>query len=171
MSLIEIMVATALMSILLGVAASLAVSLQQWDRRFRTTAVRLDDQARLAEVVRSDVRSADHVSVPKKGTFILASHNQRQIRYNFRPDGCERTVASAKNATESHEEFTIGMNGSWQVETDATGRQPAVVVSFDDSPTTGKGIWSSNMYVYATLGADIMDKSKSETSDQPKTTQ
>jgi prepilin-type N-terminal cleavage/methylation domain-containing protein len=172
MTLIEVMVVATLTSILLGVMTSLAISLQQWDRRFRTTGLRFENQARLAEVLRSDVRNADNVSVPEKGAFILTSHDHYQKRYKLRPDGCERVVANAKNATESHEEFTIGMNGSWQVETDSSGRQPAVVVSFDESPTTGsKGIWSPNMYVYATLGADVPRKSKSESSEQLKPAQ
>src|SRR5690349_8911620 len=112
MTLVEVMVAVALTTILLSVVASLTVGLQQWDRRFRTTNVRLDNQARLAEVLRSDIRNADDLSQPEKETFVLTSHNQRQIRYKFRPDGCERVVTAATNATESNEMFTIGVNGS-----------------------------------------------------------
>ena len=152
MSLVEVMVVVTLSSILLGVVISLAVSLQQWDRRFRDHGVRSDQTARLAEAIRADVRRATDVSLPAKEILSVAAHDQQEIRYELRPEGCRRTVQHAGGPPERSELFTIGPAESWQLERGTPGRHSAVVVSIERPIAVEAKSGSTPFYVYAAVG-------------------
>jgi prepilin-type N-terminal cleavage/methylation domain-containing protein len=168
MTLAEIMVAVALSSILLGMVISLAVSLQQWDRRLRGNGVRSDNVAQLGEILRSDIRHATEVTMPEQEVIIVTSPDQAKVKYELKPDGCRRTMTPAGSAAESHELFAIGSGTSWQVERDTSGRRPAIAVTLSKSPEDDQARNGSNMYVYAALGADNPNGAKAGNSSSPK---
>jgi len=170
MSLIEVMVAATLSSILLGVVISLAVRLQQWDRQFRNSGVRSSNAERLTESLRSDIRNAKEVSLADKSNIALTTVDHQEIHYELLPDGCQRTVKRAENATESHDSFIIGSSGSWHVERDASGRRSAIIASFEETPREGENT-NPSLYVHAIVGANSLDDVKTANSQQSKPAQ
>jgi hypothetical protein len=154
MTLVEVMVAVALSSILLGVVISVTVSLQRWDSRFRSDRVRSDNLSELAEVLRSDIRGASAASVTEKDRIVLTFPDRREIRYELLPDGCLRNVTQSGNATDGKTSFMMGKDGSWQVERVESGRWPVIVVSLEGPAADDRSIHLPVLYVYASVGAD-----------------
>jgi prepilin-type N-terminal cleavage/methylation domain-containing protein len=167
MTLVEVMVVVSLSSVLLGVVITVAVGLQQWDSRFREHAVHGDQLARLAEAIRSDIRQATDVSLPGKDVLAIAAANGIKISYEIRPEGCQRMTKRFDAASQPGELFTIGPVSHWKVEREAGGRRPAVVISLEAPGADEFKTGPTQMLVYATLGADLPDATKVETSGEP----
>jgi len=157
MSLVEVMVVVALSSILLGVAMSLAVSLQQWDSRFRDHLVCSDQLAQLADSIRSDIRAAANVSLPTKDSLVISAIDQSEIRYELRPDRCERIVKRTPDSKENRSPFSIGSAAAWTIEDGTPGRRSTTIVSLMRLDAGEPAADSALIVVYAILGADSLN--------------
>ena len=147
------MVVVALSSILLGVAVSLAISLQQWDGRFRDRLVSSDQLAELAESIRSDIRAAANVSLPTKDSLVISAIDQSEIRYELRPDRCERIIRRAPGSEEKRSLFSIAA-AAWKIEHGTSGRRPTIIVSLERPDVDKSAVDSAHIVVYAAMGAD-----------------
>ena len=159
MTLVEIMVAVTLTSVLLSVVISVTVGLQRWDSRFRNDQARRANLNQLADMIRSDVRRAAAAPVAEKDRLVLTLPDQREIRYELQPDCCWRSIAQPGNTTESKVPYMIGKYNSWRVERVPSGRWPAIEVSLEEPAARDKGIQLPTLYVYASLGADLPNAS------------
>src|SRR4051812_39199835 len=127
MTLLEVMIAVTLASILLVAATGLLVRLQQWDHRVRQSSVRVDQSVRLKEAIRSDVQRATNVAVPSKNVLMVSGAEKHETRYTLDGDLCRREVIVV-GATSMVETFTIGPCNGWKVDAGAPGRRPAYAI-------------------------------------------
>jgi prepilin-type N-terminal cleavage/methylation domain-containing protein len=171
MTLVEIMVAVALTSVLLSVVISVSVGLQRWDSRFRSDRARRANLNQLAEMIRSDVRRAAAAPVAEQDRLVLTLPDQREIHYELQPDCCWRTIAQPGNTTESKVPYMIGKDNSWGVERVPSGRWPAIEVSLEGPAARDNGIQLPTLYVYASLGADLPNANSPEKTPSSKPVQ
>src|SRR3712207_4007540 len=92
MMLIEVSVAVALSTIVLGLVVSVAVALKQMDRRMQNRGVERQRQLELAELVRTDIRSATGIALSEDTTLIIKGPGERETRYEIRSEGIQRMV-------------------------------------------------------------------------------
>jgi prepilin-type N-terminal cleavage/methylation domain-containing protein len=163
MTLVEIMVVVAISSVLLGVAISLVVGLQHWDRRFRDHALTGEHLARLSEAIRTDIRNASNVTLSVDTTLVVATHD-REIRYELRPEGCLRVVKQLVGATERSELFTFGSAPSWELKRGTPGRRPIIIVSLQRPGAKETDSIVTLLMVYAAMGADLPRTASAEPS-------
>jgi type II secretory pathway pseudopilin PulG len=154
-TLVEVMAVAALMSILFGVVASLAVSLRHWDRQVREHSVRANQLSSLAETIRTDIRRATRVSQIDKKVVAVTGPDKREIRYELQPDGCRRVVKTPGDSSQKVDTFAIGPAEAWKLETATTGRRPAYTITLERSDTN-KSSNSAPFYVYAAIGSESM---------------
>jgi len=152
-SLVELMAVAALVSILFGIVAALAINLRHWDRRVREHSVRANQLASLAETVRTDLRRASSVSQIDKKVVAINGPGKREIRYELQLDGCRRVMKSPGEASQKVDTFAIGPAESWKLETATTGRRPAYTITLERSDTN-KTSRPAPFYVYAALGSE-----------------
>jgi hypothetical protein len=153
--LVEVMVAVALVTIVMGIVISLLVSLRQWDRRLRDGNARAAHSLRLAQSMRNDIRQGTYVALPTKDTIVITSAGNVQTRYELTADGCQRTVGAMDQPAASHELFSIGKAASWSLEHGSPGRRAMIIVSLDHvDPQNRRQSRPAPLVVYAAVGAD-----------------
>jgi len=153
MTLIEVIVVVALTSILFGVAMSLLLGLRDWDRSMRRQSVQNKQLVRLGEALRTDIRQAADVSLPSDDAIVIRNSNQKQIRYEWTPDGCRRTVTTPGDAQALIELFAVGPAMSWKLEPGAPGKRLLFAATLHStSPDNEKR--AAPLLVHAIVGAD-----------------
>ena len=115
MTLVEVCVAVAVSAILLGIAVTLLVRLQQWNGRFRDDATSTQQVSLLAELIRRDVRSATQVALETPQVLVVDMHDQRIGRYELTPSGCLRIVKDPSGKGEQRELFRVGPELIWNL--------------------------------------------------------
>jgi len=150
LSLVEVLVVVALMSVLLATMTSIAVRLRQWDRQMRDNSVHSDQLTALAESLRSDATSGAELKLVSKDTLAIEGTDRRETRYTLRPDGCQREVKSADSKSRSANMFTIGRFETWKLEPGPTGRHSAYAISLAHSDSE-QAIARVPLFVYAVL--------------------
>lgn len=160
-SLIEMTVVIAVSSVLLGIVVSYIIALKQWDRNARSKSLRGMQMLALAESLRTDIRGGSDVLLSVEGPLVIMAGTGVQMRYEFRDEGCVRTVVTADVKTPDSEAgrrdlFAVGGGGRWKVERKETGRRPLIEVTVEPSASENqsKESWSPPLCVYAALGAD-----------------
>lgn len=177
MTLVEVMVAVAVTSVLLGVVVTLFAGLQQWDRRFRDMNLHRDQRAQLLEIIRTDIRNAKDVAVSNPQVLEVSYSNSGMIRYELTPNGCLRTKFTDGKTPSSRGLFSIGGNRVWRLDRDTTGVQPLIVVAIQvssSSESTGEASKAMGE-AHAVIGADrpspsLVQQTGSPSPDSPKQT-
>ena len=169
MTLVEVSVVVVLLSILLGIVIPLAISLRQWDERFRDHSLHSGQLARLAETIRADIRQATGVSLADKKILVIKSSDENnQTRYELMSQGCRRSVGVSGAAPIRSDDFTIGPVTAWSLEQGVAGRRPAFVVTLERPDSDSSKVKLTPLVVIAALGADTAPASTAE-SAQPTT--
>ena len=155
-SLVEMLVVIALSSLVLGVVVSLMIELRQWDRLCRASSTRNEQLLRLASTLRSDIRHGSDVLLSVEGPLVVMTASGEQLRYEFGPGGCRRTVLARDDAAPRDDLFAIGQASKWNVERRTTGRRPLLAVTIGVEPTRHQPTAPQLMpfLVCASLGAD-----------------
>jgi len=171
-SLIEMLVVIALSSLLLGIVISLMLSLKQWDRLSRTNSVRNEQLLRLAGVLRSDIRGGSDVLVSVEGPLVVMTASGEQLKYELGPDGCRRTVVAPGESGPRIDLFAIGKAAKWIIERKETGRRPLIAVTLEQVVQEGTRDVPKLMpfLVYAALGADVVERAVTATTDASEAT-
>jgi type II secretory pathway pseudopilin PulG len=154
-TLVELLVVVTLVTMLLAIVGSLAVHLRQWDRQVRDHTQHGNQLSNLAEALRTDVRRATSVTLPKKNTVAIAGPENREIRYELQPEACRRTVQIPGDPSPRIETFAIGSADSWKLETATSGRYPAYTLSLERSDSGKTDSQSAPFFVYAALGSEV----------------
>jgi prepilin-type N-terminal cleavage/methylation domain-containing protein len=159
-SLIEVLVAVAISSLLMGIVVSLMLGLKQWDRVSRTNSVRSEQLLRLAGVLRTDIRAGRDVLVSVEGPLVVMTASGEQLRYELGADGCRRTVVAPGDAAPRTDLFAIGQAANWIVERKATSRRPLVAVTLANAAAEGErgGPRLLPFLVCAAMGADLVER-------------
>jgi hypothetical protein len=154
--LVEVMVVVTLTSIMMGVVISLMIGLQRWDQSFRDRAVQSEQLARLAESVRTDIRSGADVSLPGTHVLQITGQGRGAARYELEAEGCRRVVELPENQATRSEFFAVGRVTSWKLERGPIGRRPLIIVTLDRlSPDDDTARRLPPLLIYAALGADL----------------
>jgi prepilin-type N-terminal cleavage/methylation domain-containing protein len=163
-TLIEMLVVVALSSLLLGVVLSLMMGLKQWDRLSRTSSTRNEQLLRLSTALRSDIRGGADVLVSIEGPLVVMNASGEQLRYEFGPEGCHRTVIAPGSANppthHSADLFAIGAAAKWIVERKPAGKNPLVTIKIEP-PSEKRESTAPRMLpflVYAALGTDAWER-------------
>jgi len=155
-TLIEVSVVVALSSIVMGIVISLAIALQQSDRKLRWNGVHTERLTALAETLRTDIRAASDVSVSTEKTLVVASAGVGETRYELTAMGCRRIVADVSAEAGSRRDFfAIDGAHSWIVERGTPGRRPLILVRMHYAKDEDGSERAAPLLVYAALGADL----------------
>src|SRR5687768_4234832 len=92
-TLIEMLVVVTLSSIVMGVIVVVFVALIQKDRQVQLFGVHNERQGDLAEMIRTDIRAADDVSLAAQTVLLIEAPDRRQTRYELTAGGCRRIVS------------------------------------------------------------------------------
>jgi hypothetical protein len=156
MMLVEVSVAVALSTIVLGLVVTVAIALKQMDRRMQTRTVERQRQLELAELIRTDVRLAAEVVLPSEESLVVRSAEGRETRYEIASDGIRRTIQLPDGKTIGNDRFAIHFAEAWETQRDESGRRPLVMVTLRrqlaDTSHAAKPI---PFVAYAALGADV----------------
>jgi prepilin-type N-terminal cleavage/methylation domain-containing protein len=157
MTLVEVMVAVTVMSIMLGVAISFLIGLKHWDRKVHQFGLRNEQLTRLAESIRTDIRHATDVSLPSGNALVILLPGNKETRYELTPEGCRR-LGMPGDARPLTDLFSVGPATSWTVERDAPGNRSMFVVTLNHTQTDSE-TQLAPLLVYAALGADLPQRS------------
>jgi prepilin-type N-terminal cleavage/methylation domain-containing protein len=155
MTLVEVSVAVAISTLLLGIAVTLLVRLQGWDARFRDDSVATRQVAQLAELIRGDVRSATNVAVESPKLLTVSLQGDRDVRYELLPSGCLRIVEHPVGKEEQRELFRVGRELTWNVESSQTGIYPNDVITLELAVDEGTRVAKVLFVVSSNRGADL----------------
>jgi len=154
MTLIEAMVVVTVMSLIVGVALSLLVSLRNWDRTARDRNARNDQLIRLAEMLRTDIREAREVSMPSERTLLIEQPDNQRIEYELGDSGsCRRTKRQGESAEPIVDSFTVGPASAWALDRNDAGAQPSLAILIARPSQTER--LPAPLLVRATLAADL----------------
>jgi prepilin-type N-terminal cleavage/methylation domain-containing protein len=156
MTLLEVLVALVLSSVLMGVVVSFAVALQRSDRNVRSYALRAERRSELAEALRTDIRRAAEVALPSEKTLAMKLAGGGELQYELGDGGCQRVGAAAGESSPEREFFAVGPADSWTLERADSGRRPLVMLTMqyaqnDKDSESGP----APLLLYAALGADL----------------
>jgi hypothetical protein len=158
MTLIEVLVAVVLSSVVMGVVISFAVAMQRADRNARAFVVRGERLSELAFSVRSDLRHAADASLPSTRNLAIKLAGGREIHYELVDGGCRRVCGAGDQFAPEREFFAVGAAESWTLERAATGRRPLIMATMDFvRKDKDPGSQPAPLLVYAGLGADLPD--------------
>jgi prepilin-type N-terminal cleavage/methylation domain-containing protein len=159
LSLVEMLVVIALSSLVFGIAISLMLSMQKFDRHRVTNNSSNEQLLRLADTLRADIRAGSDVRLADEKSLVVRMPSGEQIRYEIKSDGCRRAMVTP-DASQLHADlFAIGKATQWNVEQTKSGRSPLVAVTLEqrvhkNQPTSPKLM---PFLVCAALGADTAD--------------
>jgi hypothetical protein len=155
MTLIEVLVAVVLSSLVMGIVISFVVALQRSDRGARAFALRGERASELALALRSDLRQAAEASLSSAKTLAIKFAGGRAILYELADGGCQR-VGGAPDQLSEREFFAVGDAESWTLERDVTGRRPLIMVTMNFAKKDKeRESQPAPLLVYAALGADL----------------
>jgi hypothetical protein len=158
MTLIEVLVATVLSSLVMGVVISFAVALMRSDRKVRAFAIRIERRSELAAALRSDLRHAAEASLQSSTIVAIKLQGDRDILYELDRSGCRRVVSAAGQRPAQREFFAVGAAEAWNLYEAAPGRRPLIKVSMQFAERDKeKDSRPAPLLVYAALGADLPD--------------
>jgi hypothetical protein len=158
MVLVEVLVVTALSTIVMGTVISLAVVMLQRDRAIRSFAVQRERQSELAEKLRTEIRQAIDVSLPAETMLVVTAVNGAQTRYELTRAGCRQTVTGPGRDNPGIDLFAVGPATSWTLEKGPPGRRPLFIVTLNRAaPNADPDARPAPLIVYAALGADLPD--------------
>jgi prepilin-type N-terminal cleavage/methylation domain-containing protein len=156
MTLIEILVAVALSSLVMGVVISFAVALQRSDRNVRSFAVRGERRSELADALRTDIRRATEASLPSEKILAIKLALGGELQYELGDGGCRRVAPARGDSPTQREFFAVGPAETWTLEQAAPGRRPLVMVTMQYAPKDKDSeSRPAPLLVYAALGADL----------------
>jgi hypothetical protein len=153
MSLAEVMVVTAVTTILCGVAISLLISLRDWDQRMRRESRQNDQSMRLSQTLRSDIRRATAVATSSPELIDVRLLDDTNVRYELTQGGCRRTESKAGETISRLDWFDVGEATAWTVTPAGSGRRPAFTITLQRSETP-TATHPPELLVRATQGAD-----------------
>jgi prepilin-type N-terminal cleavage/methylation domain-containing protein len=159
-TLIEILVVVTLSSIVMSVIAAVFVALIQKDRQVRLFGVHNERQGDLAEMIRTDIRAADDVSLAAQTVLLIEAPEKRETRYELTAGGCRRIVSEPGMKKPRVDFYAIGPAVAWSLKQGPAGRRPLYIASLHRSLTTGNRSTAMPFFVYAALGADLPDALK-----------
>jgi hypothetical protein len=168
LSLVEVMLVVALTSILLGIVINFAFGLRHFDYKMRDNAVQSEQLAELAERIRGDARRATDVSLTRKEILVVSRPNNTRVRYELRPEGCQRIADNSADKHPRNELFAIGPSASWRIENSAPGRRRGIVVSLLGSQPDQSETAPTLLLLYATLGAELPASPDATATELPK---
>jgi type II secretory pathway pseudopilin PulG len=155
MTLIEILVATTLASVVMGVVISLVVVLMQKDRQVRLFTLQGDRQNQLAEELRTDIRGAGEVSLVAQTVLVVRTPDERETRYEITAGGCRRMVTAPGEKKPRVEFYAVGPAIAWSLEKGPAGRRPLYIATLQRASAANKSSPDTPLFVYAALGADL----------------
>jgi prepilin-type N-terminal cleavage/methylation domain-containing protein len=155
MTLIEILVATTVASVVMGVVVSYVVVLMQKDRQVRLFAVQSDRLNQLAETLRTDIRGASEVLLAAQTVLVIRSPEERETRYEITAGGCRRIVAEPQERKPRVDFYGVGPAAAWSLKKESSGRRPLYIATLQWASTAKKSFFQSPFFVYAALGADL----------------
>lgn len=153
MTLIEVLVAVAVSSVLMGVAISLLLGLKKWDRNLREQSLRNEQTIRLINSIRSDIRRAADVTQPSDQTLDIRLMDEAHVRYELTPEGCRRiAIVSGESGTRA-ELFAVRNARSWNVERRTDGRRPMIALTLNRAGQSADHV-PAPIVVQVILGAE-----------------
>ena len=156
MMLVEVSVAVALSTIVLGLIVSVAVALKQMDRRMHKRSVERQRQLELAELIRTDIRLAAEVVLASDESFVVHLADEQERRYEIAGGGIHRRLFMPDGKASGADFFEISAADAWTIEREESGRRPLVMVTlrrqFAEEPHISRPI---PFIAYAALGADV----------------
>ena len=156
-SIVEITVAVSLSSIVLGLVVSLAIALQQMDRRMQHRGIEREQQLRLVESIRIDIRRAADVASPGDDMLVVRLANKGRSEYVIRNGEINRTVISDGGDVIRKESFGIRAAESWSTERDDSGGRPLITISLKRGAIKKAHQTGMPFMVVAVLGADLLE--------------
>jgi prepilin-type N-terminal cleavage/methylation domain-containing protein len=156
-TLIEILVVVALSSIVMSVVVAVLVALIQKDRQVRLFGVHSERQGDLAEMIRTDIRAADDVSLAAQTVLLIEAPDKRQTRYELTAGGCKRILSEPGLEKPRIDFYAIGPAIAWSLRQGPAGRRPLYIASLHRSTKNHKQSMAMPFFVYAALGADLPD--------------
>ena len=155
--LVEVSVAVALSSLVLGLLVSMLVVLTQMDRRMQYRAIERQRQLELAERLRTDLRLATDVTLRNDKTLIVHRPDERQARYDIVSAGIRRTTHSSDGKASESDIFAIQLAEAWQIERNQAGRHPLIMVTWRRSAAKKPQSRPIPFLVFAALGVDVRE--------------
>jgi hypothetical protein len=152
-SLAEAATVVVLLSMLLAMVVSFLVGLHRYDAKFRRSELSSAQLARLAEIIRTDIRQATAVTLLNDRALLVTTPGSTEIRYEIGAEGCRRTVSKPATQTMS-DVFRIESSESWTLETVELGRKQLQIVSLRAEDKTAGEPETVTLLVQAALGAD-----------------
>jgi type II secretory pathway pseudopilin PulG len=155
-TLIEILVVVTLASIVMSVIVVMLVTLIQNDRQVRLFGLRSERQGDLAEMIRTDIRAAEDVSLAAQTVLLVEGPDERETRYELTAGGCKRIVSEPGMKNPRVDFYAIGPAVAWSLQQGPAGRQPLYIASLHRSTKMEKQSTTLPFFVYAALGADLL---------------
>jgi type II secretory pathway pseudopilin PulG len=152
-TLVELLLAMTLSSIIVGIALTLVAGVTRWDRRARQQASDGEQWSRLADELRTEIRRSADVTLPDRSQLVVSFDGGRRVTYRLTPTGCERRRDDPPSGGAHIEYFTIGGRFTWKLERRDSGRRPLVIVSLLLDEGVGERAIPP-LAVFAALGAD-----------------
>jgi hypothetical protein len=163
MSIVEVLAASALATIVMGTILTFAHGLLQWDRTARVRMSRGPQLDRLADDLRAEIRRAAAVDRTGEAQLEIVSTDGRRATFDLTPQGCERADVAADGTTSRRELYAIGTGRAWQIEQSMDGVRPLVTVKLlRTADAAGASSPASPLVVTATLGANAEVKSSDD---------
>jgi prepilin-type N-terminal cleavage/methylation domain-containing protein len=156
-TLIEMLVVVTLSSIVMSVIVAVFVALIQKDRQVQRFGIHNERQGDLTEMIRTDIRAADDVSLAAQTVLLIEAPDKRQTRYELTAGGCKRIVSQPGMKKPRLDFYAIGPAIAWSLKQGPAGRRPLYIASLHRSTKTNKQSTAMPFFVYAALGADLPD--------------
>lgn len=154
-TLIEILVVVALSSIVMSVTVAVLVAIIQKDRQVRQFGVHSERQGDLAEMIRTDIRRADDVTLPAPTVILIEIPDEREIRYELTAGGCKRIASEPGTGKPRVDFYAVGPAVAWSLTQGPSGRLPLYITSLHRSTKIENQSPAMPFFVYAALGADL----------------
>jgi prepilin-type N-terminal cleavage/methylation domain-containing protein len=164
-SLVEMLVVTALATVLMGVAISFVQGMMRCDRLTRDRGLHDERLFDLAEQLRADIRHAKDVQLSACDTLVVSSSQGEQATYELAKEGCRRVVAVGGQQSQI-ELFAIDGSETWSIQQSASGAAPLVLVTLDRAASDDSQIQLAPLLVQAQLGADLPELKKGAATSQ-----
>jgi prepilin-type N-terminal cleavage/methylation domain-containing protein len=156
-TLIEILVVVALASIVMSVVVAMFVVLIQKDRQVRLFGLHSERQGDLAEMIRTDIRAGEDVSLVAQTVLLVEAPDERETRYELTAGGCKRIVSEPAREKPRVDFYAIGPAVGWSLQQGPSGQRPLYIAYLHRSTKMEKQSTVVPFFVYAALGADLPD--------------
>lgn len=128
-TLVELVIAGALLSLLMGMVVSLLAALIHSRQSSNQRALERADAHRLTTVLRSDLREAILISQPRADVLAVILPTGQNVRYTLAGSQCIREASAMADAAGTSDRYRVGPASEWEIVRPAEGAGDTTTVS------------------------------------------